>query len=100
MTRETKNFIELSDITALCLTCRHCKAELHVTLDELPREGALSRCPNCQRPWAQVSHNQLSSHDYAREIVGFMDVLLETRKIADKQAGLGFSLTFEIKATE
>jgi hypothetical protein len=97
MTTETRNFIELSDVIALCLKCRHCDAELHVTVDELPREKALSHCPNCQRPWATVDHNQLTSHDYAKEITGFMDVLLKTKSLVQAQTGLGFTLTLGIK---
>jgi hypothetical protein len=100
MTSETKHFVELSDIVALRLKCRHCQAGLHVTLNELPQPGVLSTCPNCRRPWATVSRNQLASHDYEREIVGFMDVILETKKITAEQFGMGFSLTLEVKNAE
>jgi hypothetical protein len=96
MTSETKHFIELSDVIALRLKCRHCNAELHVTLDELPRtDGALSICPNCKRPWATIHHNEFVPHDYQKELVGFMDVLLETKTIVANK-NLGFTLTLGI----
>jgi len=100
MTSETKHFVELSDVAALRLTCRHCQAELHVTLNELPQPGTLSVCPNCRRPWATVSHNPVSSHDYGKEMIEFMAMFLSIRKVTDKEFGMGFSLTLEIKQAQ
>jgi hypothetical protein len=65
--------------------------------NELPQPGTLSICPNCRRPWATVSHNPVSSHDYGKEIIDFMGMFLGIRKITTKEFGMGFSLTLEIK---
>ena len=95
MTSETKYFIELLDVTAMRLACRACKAELHVKLTELPQPNSLSICPNCRRPWASISHNPVSSHNYEKELVEFMGMFLGIKTLAADER-LGFLLTLEI----
>jgi hypothetical protein len=95
MTNETKHFIELSDVTAVRLACRACEAELHVKLTELPQPNTLSICPNCRRPWASISHNQFTSHNYEKEFTEFMGQFLGIKKLMSDDR-LGFRLTLEV----
>jgi transcription elongation factor Elf1 len=51
MTKQTKHFIELSDIVALRFDCTHCGASLSLSLKSIDARK-LRNCPNCNEPWA------------------------------------------------
>ena len=96
MTSEIQKFIELSDILALKLECKHCESSLAIpsSRDMARREdiGKLSSCPVCQRPWAT-----LAGTTYEPLIAKFVSSLNEIRK-AFKDAPIGFILTLEISS--
>jgi hypothetical protein len=96
MTSQTQKFIELSDILALKLECKHCESVLAIpsSRDMARREdvGKLSICPVCQRPWAT-----LGGATYEPLIAKFVSALNEMRN-AFKDAPIGFTLTLEISS--
>jgi hypothetical protein len=94
MTSQTQKFIELSDILALKLECKHCGSALAIpsSRDMAGREdiGKLSTCPVCRMPWAS-----LGGSTYEPLIVKFVSALNEIRRTF-KDAPIGFTLTFEV----
>jgi hypothetical protein len=94
MTSQTQKFIELSDIVALKLECKHCGSALAIpsSRDMTRREdvGKLSSCPVCQMPWAT-----LGGATYEPLIAKFVSALNEIRRTF-KDAPIGFTLTFEV----
>ena len=95
MTSQTQKFIELSDILALKLECKHCGSALTVpsSRDMTRREdmGKLSSCPVCQMPWAS-----LGGATYEPLIAKFVSTLNEIRRTF-KDAPIGFTLTLEVQ---
>lgn len=57
MTKQTKHYIELSDIKALRFECIHCKASLSLSLNDAIDVRKLRSCPNCNEPWAAIPNS-------------------------------------------
>jgi hypothetical protein len=95
MTEETKKFIELSDVLALRLECRHCGSGLLISSgrDMMKREeqGKLNNCPVCGREWASVSGSSCEM-----TIAQFVDCLNKLRATL-KTFPAGFIMTLEVK---
>jgi len=99
MTIQTKRFIELSDILAVRLTCKHCGATLSFPIgdDKLKRDQSsspfLSVCPSCHQIWAE-----LGGSSYESVITRTTAALNRLREIlhGNPPAPLGFSLVLEI----
>ncbi len=51
MTRQVKQYIELSDIIGIRLECNHCKTTLSFPLSERFDFQKIIDCPSCGRTW-------------------------------------------------
>lgn len=51
MTLQTRQFLELPDITALRFDCVHCHATVSVPLSGRVDASRFRQCPMCRQPW-------------------------------------------------
>ena len=100
MTIQTKHFIELTDLIALRLTCKHCGATLSLLLSdaklamgENSQSTFLSSCPSCHRNWADLGETT-----YEPQIKKATAALNRLTQLLHGESAvpLGFSLTLEI----
>jgi hypothetical protein len=84
MTSQTKQFIELADILAFRLECKHCGSSLLVSLKKV---GTLPlACVNCNSDWFDDPDN------LGRAAIGqFMGTAKKLNALLDKQ-GVKFSI--------
>jgi hypothetical protein len=101
MTIQTKHFIELSDLVALRLVCKHCGATLSLLLsDDKLAAGEnslntfLSTCPSCHREWAELGGS--TYEPTIRKATAALN-RLKGLLYGELAEPLGFSLTLEIK---
>jgi hypothetical protein len=96
MTTETKTFIQLSDIIALCFKCKHddCGASLHLTTNQM-KKGALTKCPNCGRGWTDVRSGITLSENEA-EFIKFAEAVEYMKRLTGEGTVFDFSLTVQI----
>lgn len=94
MTSQTKVFIELSDITALRLECKRCKATLSLALSNEIDVKKLRVCPNCSNPWTMLPEG----NTIELTVKGAIDSLKTLAASIVRDAfPLGCSLTLEVK---
>jgi hypothetical protein len=97
MTSETKHFIQLSDIVALCFTCKHCGISLHLGLDKF-QPGVLHNCPNCHRDWAAVRMDTPGiGRNYESNFSQFVGAIHDLEKLTGDTSPVGFGVSLEIK---
>ena len=98
MTRQTKHFIDLSDIVALRFECKHCRATISLPISSAIRIDSLRACANCNEPWAKL--HQGASMEIA--IKNFVDTLKDFESVLRGRNEFspegGFLLSVEIKS--
>jgi hypothetical protein len=88
MTRQTKHYIEVSEILAVRCECKHCHASLSLPLSKNVAE-ALIACPQCGKGWAR-----LENVSYAALIGKFID---QIELITQGLPAMGFVFSLEIQ---
>ena len=93
MTIQTKNYIDLADITTFRFDCKNCGATLSFPVSDTRAKLALDQCPNCRATWALrpgLSHSEI--------ILQFRDVLkrLQTIMGEDYPDPLNFTMKLEV----
>src|ERR1700676_3287049 len=97
MTKQTKHFIEISDIVGVHFECRNCHATVSLERSGEIRVTSLRICPNCQEPWAlspQGSSIELAIKEFIDRVKEFEAVLQRRDEFMN---GRGFALSLEIK---
>lgn len=96
MTRQTKRFIELSDVLGLHFQCMRCGTALLIPLSKEIYVNNLSACPNCEKQWIKRLEGG--------NLEPLISECIERFKALNKAltGGLydGFSLTLEVKSEE
>lgn len=99
MTKQTRNYIELSDIVALRFECRLCHATLTIPLAKDVRVENLKICPNCNVPWAevpgQVNSMEKTIREFTEKVKGIQDAINRRNTIHG-----GFLMSLEIVEAE
>jgi hypothetical protein len=95
MTSLTKQYIELSDLAAVVISCANCKAALTLPLMGANRMNLPETCPNCQHTWSVLSSSEVSK---AQRLAGFFQAFHQLRLSLDAKNALerGFALGLEI----
>ena len=88
MTRQTKTFIELSDMLAFKIECPDCHCSTVIPVDGF--HSIPMMCPNgCTREW-----EQLHSHGVTE---AFNEWIVAMRLVRDRTSQLGLKLSLEIR---
>jgi hypothetical protein len=93
MTRQTKHYIDLSEITHFRFDCKKCGATLSLPMQDT-RALVLNACPSCGVPWTQRPGTA-----YDKVILGFRTALQEVQHIIadDYPHPLEFMIVLEVK---
>lgn len=99
MTKQTKHYIELTDILALRLECKQCHAALTLLPGDIENR-ILSVCPSCHYSWAVLSETSYAAlfSEFASALGRLTRTLYGHKQMPP--APLGFTLTLEISAAE
>ncbi len=98
MTKQTKQYIELSDIVALRFECKQCHTTLILPLGKDVRVENLKICPNCNVPWAETPNAgsmEKSLRDFTEKIQNIKEVIQRRNAIPG-----GFLMSLEILEPE
>lgn len=99
MTIQTKRFVELTDILAFRLTCKHCGVTISFPIDDFKLKSDrvntpfLAVCPSCHQSWAD-----LGGASYEQLVTRVTAALNRLREVlyGEPPTPLGFSLAIEI----
>jgi hypothetical protein len=98
MTRQTKRFVELSDIVALHFECKHCKTTLALPVSRRKVGNSLKACPSCGRGWAVLNETSYELvFDRFLEELTKLTAVLKGDPPQIPAAPVGFSFSLEIK---
>jgi hypothetical protein len=101
MTVQTKQYIEVSDISAVRFECKTCHATLTLQLAEVFKTSALATCPNCNAWWAALAQGQTiepTINTFVDAFRNLVDVLKRKKEISGGKDGFSFSLEIRREA--
>jgi NAD-dependent SIR2 family protein deacetylase len=97
MTVQTKHFIDAADLVSLRLQCKRCEVTMLLPLSAEIEGKLLRTCPQCNKPWAQLSNGVTME----KKIMAFGAALMELRSAMQEREKTApedtFSLTLEIE---
>lgn len=100
MTTQIKRFIELGDIIALRIDCRHCGASISLLVSRAIELERVRACPSCGRPWLNLPTGS-NIEPVVKGCIAAIKETVDTLRSWEQQmraAGFeGFALALEIK---
>ena len=96
MTRQTKCFIEFSDLIGWRFECKSCHISLELPLSDF-RLGTLHECPQCKNHWAMVPAGPMAQSSFEPLFKKFVSMLEEFKQALGENSVLGFSVTLELR---
>jgi hypothetical protein len=98
MTSHTKHYIDLSDIVALRLECKHCRGTISLPIHSEIRAQSLRACPNCNEHWASLHQGANMEIAITNLVDTLKDFELAFRKRSEFSQEGGFLLSVEINS--